>query len=55
MPTNKPKILVVLDDDLLERLDDYRRQCKQIPSKSEAIRTLLDESLKKYEKKKTKN
>jgi len=51
MPTEKPKILVVVDNKLLERLDDYRRQCKQIPSKSEAIRTLLDEALKKHEKK----
>jgi metal-responsive CopG/Arc/MetJ family transcriptional regulator len=52
MPTEKPKILVVLDDDLIERLDNYRRQCKQIPSKSEAVRTLLNEALKKHEKKK---
>jgi len=51
MPTNKPKILVVVDDDLLERLDNYRRHSKRIPSKSEAVRSLLDESLKEYEKK----
>ena len=50
MPTEKPKILVVMHDDLIERLENYRRQCKNIPSKSEAVRTLLDEALKKYEK-----
>ena len=51
MPTAKPKILVVVDDDLLERLDNFRRHSKRIPSKSEAVRNLLDESLKEYEKK----
>ena len=46
----KPKILVVVDDALIERLDNYRRQCKQIPSKSEAVHIPLGEALKKYEK-----
>jgi metal-responsive CopG/Arc/MetJ family transcriptional regulator len=51
MPTEKPKILVVVNDDLIERLDNYRRHSKRIPSKSEAVRTLLDEALKEFEKK----
>jgi metal-responsive CopG/Arc/MetJ family transcriptional regulator len=51
MPTEKPKILIVVDDSLLERLDNYRRQSKRIPSKSEAVRILLDEALKEFEKK----
>ena len=51
MPTEKPKILIVVDDYLLERLDNYRRQSKRIPSKSEAVRILLDEALKEFEKK----
>jgi len=50
MPTEKPKIIFVAEDDLLERLDDYRYD-NRIPTRSEAIRRLLDESLKKYEKK----
>jgi len=50
MPTEKPKIIFVAEDDLLERLDDYRYE-NRIPTRSEAIRRLLDESLKKYEKK----
>lgn len=51
MPTKRPKVLIVLDEELIERLDDYRRSTKQIPSRSEAIRTLLDEALSKHEKK----
>jgi len=54
MPTEKPKILVVVDDEILERLENYRRQCNIIPSKSEAVRTLLDKALKQHEKKKKK-
>jgi len=50
MPTEKPKIIFVAEDDLLERLDDYRYE-NRIPTRSEAIRRLLAESLKKYEKK----
>ncbi len=50
MPTEKPKILFVADNRLLERLDDYRYE-NRIPSRSEAIRQLLEEALKKYEKK----
>ena len=50
MPTEKPKIIFVADDDLLERLDDFRFE-NRINSRSEAIRRLIDEALKKYEDK----
>jgi metal-responsive CopG/Arc/MetJ family transcriptional regulator len=50
MPTEKPKIIFVADDDLIERLDDFRFE-NRINSRSEAIRRLLTEALKKYEKK----
>lgn len=50
MPTEKPKIIFVADDDLLERLDDFRFE-NRINSRSEAIRRLINEALKKYEKK----
>jgi metal-responsive CopG/Arc/MetJ family transcriptional regulator len=53
MPTEKPKILFVADNKLIERLDDYRYE-NRIPSRSEAIRQLLDIVLKQYEKKKKK-
>jgi metal-responsive CopG/Arc/MetJ family transcriptional regulator len=51
MTTDKPKILFVIDEDLLQRLEDYRFD-NRINSRAEAIRRLLDEALKKYEKKK---
>jgi metal-responsive CopG/Arc/MetJ family transcriptional regulator len=50
MPTEKPKIIFVADDDLLNRLDDFRFD-NRINTRSEAIRRLLDEALKKHEKK----
>ena len=50
MPTEKPKIIFVADDDLLERLDDYRYE-NRIPSRSEAIRKLLNEALRKNKNK----
>ena len=53
MPSNKPKVLLILDEDLLERIDDYRYE-NRIPARNEAIRRLIDESLKRYEKKKIK-
>jgi len=50
MPTEKPKIIFVADEGLLERLDDFRFE-NRINSRSEAIRRLINEALKKYEKK----
>ena len=50
MPTEKPKIIFVADNELIERLDDFRFE-NRINSRSEAIRRLIDEALKKYEKK----
>jgi len=50
MPTEKPKILITFDENLLKRIDDYRFE-NRINSRSEAIRRLIEESLKKHEKK----
>jgi metal-responsive CopG/Arc/MetJ family transcriptional regulator len=50
MPTEKPKILITLEDSLLTRIDDFRFD-NRINSRSEAIRRLLEEALKNYEKK----
>ena len=50
MPSNKPKILLIVDDELLKQIDDYRYE-NRIPSRSGAIRRLLEIALKKYEKK----
>ena len=49
MPTKKPQILLTLDDDLLERIEDYR-YTNRIPARSEAVRRLIDDSLKRWEK-----
>ena len=47
MPTQKPIIPVAMDDDLVKRIDDYRRTIEgSIPSRSEAIRRLIEEGLK---------
>ncbi len=50
MASNDAKIIITLNKRLIEKVDDYRYE-NRIPSRSEAIRRLLDEALKKYEKK----
>ena len=50
MALKNPKILITLNKKLIEKLDDFRYE-NRIPSRSEAIRQLLGEALKKYEKK----
>ena len=49
MPSKKPQILFVMDDDLFNRIDDFRFE-NRIMSRSEAVRMLVEEGLKKYEK-----
>jgi len=50
MPTKKDIITFAVDKDLMERLDDYRFE-NRINTRSEAIRRLLEEALKKQKKK----
>jgi len=50
MPTDKPKILLTIDKDLLEQIEDFRFE-NRVNTRSEAIRRLIKEALKKYEKK----
>jgi metal-responsive CopG/Arc/MetJ family transcriptional regulator len=50
MATNRPRILLTVDEKLVKRLDDFRFE-NRINTRSEAIRRLLEEALKKYEKK----
>jgi len=50
MVTNKLQILLTLDKDLLEKVEDFRYG-NRIPTRSEAVRRLIKEALKKYEKK----
>jgi len=53
MPTQKTILNFAVDKELMRRLDDFRFE-NRINTRSEAIRRLLDEALKRYEKKKTK-
>jgi len=50
MPTNKNILNFAVDKELMKRLDDFRFD-NRINTRSEAIRRLLDEALKIYEKK----
>jgi metal-responsive CopG/Arc/MetJ family transcriptional regulator len=50
MPRKSPVITMVFTEKLLKRVEDYRYE-NRIPSRTEAIRRLLEEALKKYEKK----
>ena len=51
MPTDKPRILLTLSDELLEEIDDFRYK-NRIPARTEAIRQLIRKALpkKKYKK-----
>jgi hypothetical protein len=53
MPSEKPKILFVIDNELLEKLKDYRFE-NRINSMSEAIRQLLEMGLAAARKKSVK-
>lgn len=45
MPTEKPKIILVMENDLLNKIDDFQFG-NRIKSRSEAIRRLIEEGLK---------
>ena len=45
MATKKPQVLLTLDDELLERIEDYRYE-NRIPTRSEALRKLIKIGLK---------
>lgn len=45
MATQKPQILLTVDDDLLKRIDDFRFD-NRINSRSEAVRQLIEAGLK---------
>ena len=50
MTTSKPQILITLDETLLERIENFRYSSR-IPTRAETIRRLIEEALKKHEKK----
>jgi len=45
MPTEKPKLLFVANEELIEKIEDFRYE-NRIPSRSEAIRILVEAGLK---------
>lgn len=49
MPTKKDVLCFPADADLLKRIDDYRYE-NRIPSRSEAMRRLIEEGLRAQEK-----
>jgi metal-responsive CopG/Arc/MetJ family transcriptional regulator len=49
MPTKQPVVTMIFPEELLERVEDYRYE-NRIPSRTEAIRQLLEKGLKQYDK-----
>jgi hypothetical protein len=50
MPTEKKVLIFAVDDDLFKKLEDFRFD-NRFNKMSEPIRRLIEESLKKHEKK----
>ena len=50
MPTKKPRTVLILEDNLLKRIDDFRFE-NRINTRSEAIRQLIKAGLKVKQKK----
>lgn len=48
MPTNKPRYTIIVDDDLLDRIEDFRYN-ERFPSRSEATLVLIEAGLKYFE------
>lgn len=45
MPTTKPQFTIVIDEDLLEEVEDFRFS-KRFPNRSQAINYLIREGIK---------
>ena len=45
MGTELPRVVVTLTEELHKKLEDYRRKQSTIPSRSEAVRELLEKAL----------
>ncbi len=53
MPTEKPILTFAVDEDLMERINDFRFD-NRIETRSEAIRMLVEKGLEDYKKRKKK-
>ncbi len=49
MPTERPILTFAVDEDLMERINDFRFD-NRIETRSEAIRMLVEKGLEDYEK-----
>lgn len=47
MPTNKPRISIAVDDELLTKIDDFRYS-HRIPSRAAATIRLIERGLSEY-------
>lgn len=50
MPTEKPKILITVDNDLFKEIEDFRFD-NRVQTRSEAVRILVKEGLKRLKEK----
>ena len=53
MPTEKPRFTIVVDEELLRRIDDFRFE-NRYPSRSAAVIELIRVGIENVEKKKSK-
>ena len=49
MATNKPRYTIIVDEDLLDKIEDFR-YTERFPSRSEATLVLIEAGLKYFEK-----
>lgn len=50
MPTEKPRVIITLSDDLFKRIEDFRYD-NRYPNRSEAVLALIEEGLKNLHRK----
>ena len=48
MPTKQPVVTMIFPEELLKKVEDYRYE-NRIPTRTEAIRQLIEKGLKQYE------
>ena len=47
MPTNRPRYTIIVDDELLNQIDDFRFN-NRFPSRSAATRALLHQGIEQF-------
>jgi len=49
MPTKQPVVTMIFPEELLKKVEDYRYE-NRIPTRTEAIRQLIEKGLKQFDK-----